>query len=98
MVTPNSNSTATTTWAPGGTATIGNTLYFTGLRGQALYSTNLTENPLQVTEHLKGKYGRIREVVASPEGMLYITVSNKDGRGTPLSGDDKVILINPAQF
>ncbi|MBP7832364.1 MAG: PQQ-dependent sugar dehydrogenase [Candidatus Levybacteria bacterium] len=95
MEAPKANSTSSITWAPGGTAIIGDTLYFTGLRGQALYSANLASNPLQIQEHLKGKYGRIREVIASPEGLLYITTSNNDGRGTPLANDDQIIQINP---
>lgn len=95
MEAPAANSTSSVTWAPGGAAVIGDTLYFTGLRGQALYSANLNSNPIQIQEHLKGKYGRIRDVIASPEGLLYITTSNNDGRGTPLTNDDRVIQINP---
>lgn len=98
MVTPNLNSTASVTWAPGGTAIIGDTLYLTGLRGQSLYSVNLTENPLKTTEHFKGEFGRIREVIAGQDGMLYITTSNNDGRGVALPGDDKIIRVNPAKL
>lgn len=98
MVTPNLNSTASVTWAPGGTAIIGNTLYLTGLRGQSLYSVNLTENPLKTNTYFKGEFGRIREVIAGPDGMLYITTSNNDGRGAALSGDDKIIKVNPSRL
>lgn len=98
MVTPNLNSSASVTWAPGGTAIIDNTLFLTGLRGQGLYSVDLTQSPLKTIEHFKGELGRVREVIAAPNGLLYITTSNKDGRGTPLSEDDKVILINPAKL
>lgn len=98
MITPNLNSTASVTWAPGGTAMIDNTLYLTGLRGQSLYSVNLSENPLKTNTHFKGEYGRIREVVAGPDGLLYITTSNNDGRGIPLSGDDKIIRLNPSKL
>lgn len=98
MEAPNLNSTATVTWAPGGTAILGNTLYITGLRGQSLYSVNLTDNPLKTVTHFKGEFGRIREVIAENNGMLYITTSNNDGRGVPLSGDDKIIRVNHAKL
>ncbi len=98
MVTPNLNSTASVTWAPGGTAITGNTLFLTGLRGQGLFSVDLKQNPLKTQEHFKGKYGRIREVIAATDGTLYISTSNYDGRGTPAPGDDKIIRINPSKL
>lgn len=39
--------------------------------------------------------GRIRAVVAGPDGALYLTTSNQDGRGSPLPGDDRVLRIVP---
>lgn len=85
------------TWAPAGLAHLNGSLYFAGLRGQALYQVTLN-NQLQLQEHLKGGYGRIREVIVGPDGMLYITTSNRDGRGNPASGDDKIIRINPEKL
>ena len=46
---------------------------------------------------LKGKYGRLRAAVQGPDGALYLTTSNRDGRGSPVSGDDRVIRITPSQ-
>ena len=43
-----------------------------------------------------GKYGRLRDVVTGPDGALYFTSSNRDGRGIPLPGDDKIYRIVPA--
>lgn len=95
MVTPVINS-RNTTWAPSGIAVIGNKIYFGGLRGNALYSTEISGNSLSnVVEHFKGDFGRIRAVVAGPDGMLYISTSNRDGRGNPTSEDDRIIRINP---
>lgn len=84
------------TWAPSGMAYLDGSLYFSGLRGQALYEAVLEGNTIkEFKEHFKGELGRIREVVVGPDKMLYITTSNRDGRGTVQSGDDKVIKINP---
>src|SRR3989344_5426964 len=94
MVKPVVHSGATNTWAPGGVAIDGNTLYFTGLRGSALYRFNIDSNNIE--ELLKNEFGRIRDVVKGPDGMFYITTSNLDGRGNPKDGDDKIIRINPS--
>ncbi|MDO8497569.1 MAG: PQQ-dependent sugar dehydrogenase [bacterium] len=88
-----------TTWAPAGAVTVGNFLFFGGLRGQTLYEAGIGNDGVrELKEHFKGEFGRIREVVLGPDGMLYITTSNKDGRGIPKNGDDKVIRINTSQF
>jgi glucose/arabinose dehydrogenase len=98
MVTPVATSGVTTTWAPASAAIIGDVLFFGGLRGQSLYEAKITANPIIVTAHFKGKFGRIRDVVVGPDGYLYITTSNKDGRGIPAAGDDKIIRINPQKI
>jgi glucose/arabinose dehydrogenase len=86
----------TDTWAPAGAAILGDTLYYGGLRGQALYRLNTSDtNP---TALFKGEYGRIREVILGPDNLLYITTSNKDGRGNPRDNDDKIVRINPQKL
>jgi len=99
MITPLKNSTPQLSWAPGDLAVIGDTLYFGGLRGQALYRAKIDNGRVRAVEELlKGRYGRIREVMSGPDGMLYITTSNRDGRGKPNSNDDKIIRINPSKL
>lgn len=39
--------------------------------------------------------GRIRDVVQAPDGTIYITSSNRDGRGSPSSNDDQVYRLAP---
>lgn len=39
--------------------------------------------------------GRIRAVAMGPDGSLYFTTSNRDGRGIPRAGDDHVYRLRP---
>jgi glucose/arabinose dehydrogenase len=41
-------------------------------------------------------YGRLRDVVMGPDGYLYVSTSNRDGRGTPAQEDDRVLRLVPA--
>lgn len=81
------------TWAPAGAAFLNDSLFFGGLRGQALFELKIETRELK--EHFKGEFGRIRDVVLGPDDMLYITTSNRDGRGLPSSDDDRIIRVNP---
>ena len=86
------------TWAPAGAAFAGSSLFYGGLRGQALINVVINGNMLELKEYFKGKFGRIREVILGPDNLLYITTSNKDGRGNPADGDDKIIRLNPQKL
>jgi glucose/arabinose dehydrogenase len=44
---------------------------------------------------LEGDFGRLRTVVEGPDGALYALTSNRDGRGSPREGDDRVLRIVP---
>jgi glucose/arabinose dehydrogenase len=46
---------------------------------------------------LDGRFGRIRDVVTGPDGALYFCTNNRDGRGSPVSTDDRIARIVPAQ-
>jgi glucose/arabinose dehydrogenase len=46
---------------------------------------------------LEGKFGRIRDVAQGPDGYLYFSTSNHDGRGSPASDDDRIIRLQPVK-
>ena len=41
------------------------------------------------------RWGRLRTVVRAPDGSLWIATSNRDGRGSPRSGDDRIVSVRP---
>jgi glucose/arabinose dehydrogenase len=97
LVTPVIQSTAQETWAPAGCAILGNTLYFTGLRGASLYQAKIqNEELINLKTNFKDDFGRLRMVKIGPDGWLYLATSNRDGRGSVQENDDKIIKINPA--
>jgi glucose/arabinose dehydrogenase len=71
-----------------------NSLFFASLRGQHLHRIAFDKDYRTVLEHeiLLDGYGRIRDVVEY-NGYLYLTTNNRDGRGIPKFGDDKIIRI-----
>ena len=44
-----------------------------------------------------GIYGRLRDVVAGPDGHLYVLTSNTDGRAELRPGDDKILRLKFAE-
>lgn len=90
------------TWAPSGAAIKDDVLYFAGLRGSAIFALDIKPDPRLIVgekrptrEFFKNEFGRIREVVLGPDGFLYIATSNRDGRGLPRAGDDKILRLDP---
>jgi glucose/arabinose dehydrogenase len=75
-------------------------LFFTALRGQHIHRVRFDlANPRQVAASermLENRFGRIRDVVTGPDGALYFCTSNRDGRGSPVDDDDRIVRIVPA--
>ena len=85
------------TWAPSGIAFHGNDLFVAGLRGRRLLRVTFRPDlsVVGVTTLLARAYGRLRDVVVGPDGQLYVTTSNRDGRGSPAPDDDRILRLTP---
>jgi glucose/arabinose dehydrogenase len=83
--------------SPSGITYLDGSLYIAGLRGERLYRVPVRGNgSVGEPEALyQGDYGRLRTVVATPDGALWFTTSNRDGRGDPAKTDDKIFEIRP---
>lgn len=74
-----------------------NNFFFGSLRGKGIIRIVVDEKePSKVVSFEKMKevnYGRIREIAEGPDGAIYFSTSNKDGRGNPASNDDRIFRI-----
>lgn len=86
------------TWAPSGMAFLNGSLFYSGLRGQTLYQAVIENGMVTLKKHFVRDFGRLRDVVAGPDGMLYILTNNRDGRGVPTEEDDQLIRVNPQKL
>lgn len=73
-----------------------NNFFFGCLHGERLIRVVLDGRRVVSQEDLlTKKYGRIREVAQGPDGAIYFSTSNRDGRGSPASDDDRIIRLVP---
>ena len=73
-------------------------LFFGGLVGEGLFRVVLDSSGQKVADWEKLSeisFGRIRDVVTGPEGFIYFSTSNQDGRGKARPGDDKIYRLVP---
>ncbi|MBI1871989.1 PQQ-dependent sugar dehydrogenase [Candidatus Collierbacteria bacterium] len=75
-----------------------NNFFFAALRGEGIYRLVIAGDKVISFEKLSGiDVGRIREIVEGPDGAIYFTTSNRDGRGKLREGDDKIYRIVPKE-
>jgi glucose/arabinose dehydrogenase len=74
-------------------------MLFGTLRGEGLRRLTFAADGSVASEEVlyQGTYGRIRDVAVGPDGAVYYTTSNRDGRGTVHGGDDRILRIAPAR-
>ncbi|HET6862976.1 MAG TPA: PQQ-dependent sugar dehydrogenase [Pyrinomonadaceae bacterium] len=71
--------------------------FFGCLHGAALMRVELNGRSVVKQESIVKNYGRIRDVAEGPDGFLYFSTSNRDGRGKPSNDDDRILRIVPAK-
>jgi glucose/arabinose dehydrogenase len=82
--------------SPSGLAIFEDRAYLACLRGAKLYRIGLDGTGAQ--QLLSDQYGRLRAVMVAPDGTLWVTTSNRDGRGDPVADDDRILRILPDQL
>ena len=72
--------------------------FFGCLRGEAIIRV-VTDGRRAVSQEmlLQGKYGRIRDLAEGPDGLIYFSTSNRDGRGQPAKDDDRIMRLVPVK-
>lgn len=82
--------------SPSGLAFLGGHLWLAALKGERLWRVDVAgRRASHPVDFFVGKYGRMRTVVVAPDGNLWVTTSNRDGRGHPTAGDDRILLVKP---
>jgi glucose/arabinose dehydrogenase len=85
--------------SPSGVAFWRGSIWMAGLRGEQLWQIPILETdagPItgEPVPHLTGAYGRLRTVQVAPDGSLWVTTSNTDGRGDVRDGDDRILRLD----
>ncbi|WP_283614850.1 PQQ-dependent sugar dehydrogenase [Mycolicibacterium poriferae] len=83
--------------SPSGLAFHNGSLWMAALRGERLFripvrADGSVGDPASL---FVGGFGRLRTVVVAPDGALWFTTSNRDGRGDPRPGDDRILAFRP---
>ncbi len=79
--------------SPSGIAVTGSDIVIANLRGERLRIVPL-DDLASGTERFAGELGRLRDVVVAPDGALWVLTNNTDGRGSPSSGDDRILRLD----
>jgi glucose/arabinose dehydrogenase len=73
-------------------------LFVATLRGMHLLRLRVDASAARVLSQerlLADRFGRIRDVVTGPDGLIYFCTNNRDGRGSPVADDDRIARLVP---
>jgi glucose/arabinose dehydrogenase len=81
--------------SPSGLAYAAGSLWAASLNGERLWQVPVRPDGgvRQPRPLLVGDFGRLRTVVAAPDGSLWVGTSNHDGRGIPAPADDRILRL-----
>jgi glucose/arabinose dehydrogenase len=74
-------------------------LFVAALRGEGLWRLELNDSGEVVDREklLDGEVGRVRDAIQAPDGSLWVSTSNHDPYGSPVSEqDDRILRLAPA--
>jgi aldose sugar dehydrogenase len=76
-----------------------NNFFFGALKGESIVRLVMDGRRIvSLDKLLEKEYGRIREVAEAPDGSIYFSTSNRDGRGDAGKNDDRILRILPAEI
>lgn len=78
--------------SPSGIAISQDTILIANLRGQVLRTVPIAD-VAEADVAYAGEFGRLRDVVTTPSGEVWIVTNNTDGRGDPAAADDRILRI-----
>ncbi|GID25645.1 PQQ-dependent sugar dehydrogenase [Paractinoplanes brasiliensis] len=79
-----------------GVAVLEQTIATACLLGKRLYLVNVTGNGTVLgvpQQALIGEYGRLRSLIAAPDGSLWVGTSNQEDGGEPGPDDDRIVRL-----
>lgn len=80
--------------SPSGLAITGSIAFLGALQGECLFAVPLDGTDAGTPKaYFAGDYGRVRSVVVAPDGALWVTTSNTDGRSNPTKVDDRILRV-----
>jgi glucose/arabinose dehydrogenase len=83
--------------SPSGLAIVDDVAVLAGLRGERLWLVPLDGGRAgEPVDALAGEHGRLRTVALAADGSLWVTTSNRDGRGVPRDADDRILRVRLA--
>ena len=84
----------TSSCSPAGLAIAGSTAFVGALQGRCLFAVPLEGSSAgRPRAWFTGDHGRLRSVAQAPDGALWVTTSNTDGRVQPGRHDDKILRV-----